>query len=339
MSFETVGPYVVSRGGCSTKITSMDTADLYRRFAEREAHGHSARYEELAVRVAADEKLIALIEQLPEPKRQPNLLLAAVRHLDGPLRDPEEFTAWVVASWDRVRTTMLGRRTQTNEAGRCATLLPLLAALPQPLALIEVGASAGLCLYPDRYRYRYDDGAAFGPADSPVTLTCRTSGPVPLPERLPEVVWRAGIDLNPLDVRDADDMRWLESLVWPEQTDRADRLRNAVRIARAEPPHLVRGDLNETVRELVSQAPQGATPVVFHSAVLFYLPPEAREAFTETMRGLPARWISNEATSVLPSVASRLPRPAPQDRAVFALALDEQPLAFTGPHGQSLEWF
>ncbi|MFI0928832.1 DUF2332 domain-containing protein [Streptomyces sp. NPDC021012] len=235
----------------------------------------------------------------------------------------------------------LGRRTQTNESGRCATLLPLLASLPQPLALIEVGASAGLCLYPDRYRYRYryDDGAAFGPADGPVTLTCRTSGPVPLPERLPEVVWRAGIDLNPLDVGDADDTRWLESLVWPEQTDRADRLRNAVRIARAEPPHLVRGDLDETVRELVSQAPPGATPVVFHSAVLFYLPTEARGAFTETMRTLPVHWISNEAPGVLRSVAARLPRPAPRDRTVFALALDEQPLAFTGPHGRSLDWF
>ncbi|MEU2236337.1 DUF2332 domain-containing protein [Streptomyces vietnamensis] len=318
---------------------TVDTADLYRNFATREARGHSARYEELAAAVAEDEKLLALIERLPEPKRQPNLLLAAVRFLDGPTEDPEEFRSWVIGSWDRVGATMLRRRTQTNEAGRCATLLPLLASLRGPLALIEVGASAGLCLYPDRYRYAYDDRSSFGPADSPVTLGCRTSGPVPLPERLPEVVWRAGIDLNPLDVRDADDMRWLESLVWPEQRDRADRLRNAVSVARAEPLHLVRGDLNETVRELVAQVPQGATPVVFHSAVLFYLPTEAREAFTETMRGLPAHWISNEAPAILPSVTARLPRPAPQDRAVFALALDEQPVAFTGPHGQSLDWF
>ncbi len=40
----------------------------------------------------------------------------------------------------------MSKRTQTNEPGRCAVLLPLLAALPQPLALLEVGASAGLCL-------------------------------------------------------------------------------------------------------------------------------------------------------------------------------------------------
>ena len=57
------------------------------------------------------------------------------------------------------------------------------------------------------------------------------------------------------------------------------------------------------------------------------------------MRSLPCHWISNEDPSVLPSVEERLPRPAPQDRDVFVLALDGQPVAFTGPHGQSLEWF
>lgn len=317
----------------------MDTAQRYRAFATREVHGHSAIYEELAGRAADDEELIALIDQLPEPKRQPNLLLASVRFLGGPVDGYRPFRSWVIAHWDQVSATMLRRRTQTNEPGRCAALLPLLASLPQPLALIEAGASAGLCLYPDRYQYRYDDRPPLGPSDSPVSLTCRTSGPMPFPERLPTVVWRAGVDLNPLDVRDADDMRWLECLVWPEQRDRLERLRNAARIAQAEPPHLVRGDLNQAVRDLVSQAPRGATPVVFHSAVLAYLPSEARSAFAETMRSIPGHWITNEGPRIVPAVEARLPRSAPPGRAVFALALDEQPVAFAGPHGQSLDWF
>ncbi|MFJ2810577.1 DUF2332 domain-containing protein [Kitasatospora sp. NPDC087271] len=341
----------------------MDSAigDLYRAFAEREARGNSASYQGLAERAAGDDELWALLDGLPAPKRQPNLLFGSVRHLGGPVTAGyPAFRTWVSAHWDEVAATMLRRRTQTNEAGRCATLLPLLAALPQPLALIEVGASAGLCLYPDRYRYRYtvevgeageasEAGEAGGPAiefgaqESPVTLECAVRGPVPLSaslrERLPEVVWRAGIDLNPLDVRDEEDMRWLESLVWPEQAHRLERLRGAVQVARAEPPHLVRGDLNATVRELVAQVPAGATPVVFHSAVLAYLPPEAREEFAVTMRGLPGHWISNEAVSVLPTVERRLPHPAPVGSGLFALALDERPVAFTGPHGQSLDWF
>ncbi|MFI6155176.1 DUF2332 domain-containing protein [Kitasatospora sp. NPDC051170] len=327
---------------------------LYRRFAVNEAHGNSAAYEDLAERLAGDGRLIELLEQLPEAKRQPNLLFGAVRFLGGPVTEGwPEFRAWVEAHWAGIAATMRERSTQTNEAGRCATLLPLLASLPQPLALIEVGASAGLCLYPDRYRYRYSvEGEALGEfgapvyagTPGPVTLRCAVSGPAPVDaesvKRMPEVVWRAGIDLNPLDVRSEDDMRWLEALVWPEQTHRLERLRGAVRIARAEPPHLVRGDLNAAVRELVAKAPEGATPVVFHSAVLAYLTPQAREDFAATMRELPGHWISNEALPVLPTVAERLPRhAAPARTGLFVLAVDERPVAFTGPHGQSLDWF
>lgn len=78
--------------------------------------------------------------------------------------------------------------------------------------------------------------------------------------------------------------------------------------------------------------------MVFHTAVLSYLPPEARAEFAATMRALPARWISNESPDVLPSVAARLTRPAPRDQLTFILALDEQPVAVTAPHGEWLHW-
>ncbi|WP_426403529.1 DUF2332 domain-containing protein [Streptomyces sp. R-07] len=316
----------------------VDTAERYRRFATMEARGHSPTYERLTAAIAGDPDLLALIDQLPTARRQPNLLLAAVRFLDGPVDDLAAFREWTLVHWARVRATMSERRTQTNEPGRCSVLLPVLARLPQPLALIEVGASAGLCLYPDRYRYRYDGGAEFGPSDSAVVLECGTTGAVPLPARLPEVGWRAGVDLNPLDVADPQDARWLECLVWPEQHQRLARLRDAMRIACAEPPTLVRGDLNKTIRDLVAAAPAGATPVVLHSAVLAYLPPEEREAFTATMRELGCPWISNEAPGILPAVDRRLPLGPRLDRLLFTLALNEYPLARTGPHGQYLEW-
>ncbi|MEV1176334.1 DUF2332 domain-containing protein [Nonomuraea sp. NPDC049784] len=317
----------------------MSTAEWYRSFGAMEARGQSPTYDMLAGRIADDAEMLALLEQLPEPKRQPNLLFGVVRFLGGPVEDYQAFRTWTSAEWVRVRQAMSERRTQTNEPGRCAVLLPVLAALPQPLALIEVGASAGLCLYPDRYRYRYDDGLVVGPAGSPVVLECHTSGPVPLPERVPRAVWRAGVDLNPLDVHSAEDMRWLECLVWPEQHERLPRLRGAVRVAREEPPQLVRGDLNQVIGDLVAQAPANATPVVLHTSVLAYLSMEEREAFAEKMRGLPCRWVSSEAVGVLPSVDRRLPRPAPQDRLVCVVAPDGRPLAFAGPHGQSLDWF
>ena len=128
-----------------------------------------------------------------------------------------------------IRATMLARRTQTNEAGRCATLLPVLARLPQPLALLEVGASAGLCLLADRYGYDYGvSRLAPASADAPV-FPCRADAATPLPAAHPRIAWRLGLDLHPADVADAADCAWLATLVWPEQSDRLARLRAALR--------------------------------------------------------------------------------------------------------------
>ena len=135
-----------------------------------------------------------------------------------------------------IRATILRRSTQTNEVGRLATLTPAFAALAdgRPLALLEVGASAGLCLYPDRYDYAWRTAGGLVRSASGVgpLLSCEVSGAAPLPEHAPAVAWRGGIDRNPLDVTDADAMRWLRTLVWPEHEDRRRRLEQAVAIAR-----------------------------------------------------------------------------------------------------------
>ena len=169
---------------------------------------------------------------------------------------------------------MLARRTQTNEPARCATLLPALALLPQPLALIEVGASAGLTLLADRYSYDYGSRQLAGTDPCAPVLSCRPLGPVPIPAQVPEVAWRAGLDLNPLDVTDDDDVRWLECLVWPGETGRRERLAAAIETARRDPPPVHRGDLLTDLVALARQAPPGATLVIYHSAVLAYVAPE-----------------------------------------------------------------
>ena len=120
----------------------------YLRFTEEEARGRSALYDELARGVASDPLVIAFLLTLPKEKRQPNLLFAATRLLSGTPIGWGEFRRAVRENEDAIRAIMLKRSTQTNEPARCATLLPVLARLPQPLALIEVGASAGLCLIP-----------------------------------------------------------------------------------------------------------------------------------------------------------------------------------------------
>src|SRR5260221_1951589 len=132
-----------------------ETARVYRRFADDEARDRSPLYEALARQVAADDEILRFLLTLPKAKRQPNLLLAAVRHLCGTPADGADFRRRLLAARTAVRGLMLERSTQTNEPARCAVLLPALVALPQPLALIEVGASAGLCLLPHLYGYDY----------------------------------------------------------------------------------------------------------------------------------------------------------------------------------------
>lgn len=332
--------------------TAPETAEDYRRFARVQARGSSPTYERLAEAVAASGPVLDLLGTLPAGKRQPNLLFGVGRLLGAPVTEPDAFTAWVAESWDQVRAQVLARSTQTNEAARCATLLPVLAGIPGPLALLEVGASAGLCLYADRYRYEYrhrDGGVTTVGDDHGVTLPCRLENDVPVPDRVPEVVWRAGLDLHPLDLTSFDeaagahgqggndDLAWLEALVWPEHEERRRRLRAGAALVRSDPPLLVAGDLAEDLPALAARAPAGATLVVFHSAVLAYADPEHRRRFAEVVRDLPGHWVANEAPTVLEGLVEPPAVPEPEPGR-FLVARDGAPVAWSDPHGQSLFW-
>lgn len=339
-----------------TELEAETLRDYYRKFARLEAATTSPIYAEWAEGVAADDELIARLLDLPRPKRQANLLFAAARRLGAGEGSYADLQSWLLDHWDDTRALMLERSTQTNEAGRCATLLPALARLDGPLALIEVGASAGLCLCPDRYSYHYTVTEADGrePArtirldppsgPSPVLIDCELTNASP-PEHLPDIAWRAGIDLNPIDVTDAQEREWLRSLIWPEHDVRRERLTAAAALVAEDPPRLVRGDLLDTVEELLAEVPPGTRPVVFHSAVLAYVDAEARSEFASLMRKRnDVVWISNEGAGVLPDIGAQITRGNAggrvEDRSTdgrFVLAVDGKAAALTGPHGQSYE--
>jgi hypothetical protein len=321
-------------------VGDSSTPEEYARFAE-EARDSSACYTEWALAISRDAEVLALIDTLPVLKRQPNLVLAAARWHGAEAGPYENLRGVLLERWDDVRETVMARATQTNEVGRCATLLPVLASFPGPLALLEVGASAGLCLYPDRYSYRFSGArsAEVDPVDGPssVVLACEVHGDPPLPEAVPEVAWRAGLDIHPLDVHDDDAMRWLELLVWPEQEDRRQRLAAAIRLARLDPPPLVQGDAVADLADLAGEAPRDATLVVFHSAVLAYLSADARASFVRTVSGLRGHWVSNEGESVVPGVALA-PSSPPPTTGSFVLGVDGRQAARTQGHGRALWW-
>lgn len=315
--------------------------ERYARFAAEEAPGRSALYEEWAAGVAGDPSAQRVISRIPETRRQPPLVFAVTRMLGAQEADYPQWRDFLLARADEVVEECAARRVQTNEPLRLAPLLPVLAEIEGPIALLEVGASAGLCLYPDRYSYRFVGGdgalrAALDPDDgpSPVVLESRVDGP--LPElRLPEVVWRAGIDLNPLDARADRDRRWLHGLVWPGEEGRADRIDAALDIAAADPPHLVAGDAVDLVEPLAAEAPEGATLVVTTPGVLVHIPRVARRELAARIRRLPARWVTIDPTGLLEEEAPAV------DAATwpgFAVALDGAVRASADPLGRWWEW-
>ena len=160
---------------------------------------------------------------------------------------------------------------------------------------------------------------------------------MPLPGRLPDVVARIGVDLDPLDVTDADDLAWLRALVWPgpAEADRLSRLDGAAAIAAADPPALLRGDLLDRLPDAVDLVPDGATPVVLHTAVLPYVGAERRAAFVEEVRRRPVRWIAQEGAGMVPGTGRSYPGGwGPY----FVLSLDGRVLARTAPHGGRVDW-
>lgn len=166
---------------------------------------------------------------------------------------------------------------------------------------------------------------------------CAPHGPVPLPANLPEVVWRPGIDLEPIDLDDESAVRWLEALVWPEEQDRLERPRGAIEVARRHRPRVIRGDLLELLGDIAAEAPADATLVVFHTAVLAYLSAEERERFRAQVGATRAEWISNEGSDVIPGLP--LPATAPIAPSHFVLGSNgRRVVAFCDGHGRWLQW-
>ena len=314
-------------------------AEVYRTFARHEARGRSPAYQALAEAVAGDAAVLRFLGTLPPEKRQPNLLFAAARYLLGAPADITRLRDLARRNAAGLSGLMLARRTQTNEPARCATLLPALAQLTPPLALIEVGASAGLTLLVDRYSYDYAGHRIAGQDPQAPTLRCALRGPVPLPAQPPVIAWRAGLDLSPLDVCRDDDVRWLSCLVWPGEGDREQRLAAAIATARRDPPAVHRGDLLTDLPALAARAPAGATLVVYHSAVLAYVAPGLRQRFADTVRGVADVWLSNEGPGVVPGLPPVPGLAGPDEGDPFVLARDGRtPLALADGHGTWLRW-
>lgn len=303
------------------KRTDSALAHRFEAFAELEcaASGSgmsvdSPTYAVLSRSIAKHADLLALARECHVGQPIPNLLFAAVKRIvqDAPgsalaahyeraaqgshpaTALPGAFAEFCAQHRAPILALVKSRNVQTNEVGRCSHLMPAFGivaqAARQPLALIDIGAGAGLNLLWDRFDYRYSDGSVFGSRQSPVRIVCENRGPMPdTPTRFPEVAYRVGIDLEPIDLGDHEQYRWLQALVWPDHADRAALLANARRVWLQDAPRVVAGDAVEKLLELIRAAPAGTALCVFHCHVLNQFPASARAAFSEALRSASQR--------------------------------------------------
>jgi hypothetical protein len=182
----------------------VTTADRFAAFARSAEAGGSPLYAEWADGFAADDDLLALVERARESQRQPVLVFAVCRILGAPLAPFVTLRAWLLAHADAVLAELDRRLTQTNDVRRTAPLAAALARIDGPVALLEVGAAAGLGLRLDRFRIEVHDGDGsriLGDPSGDVRLRLDVEGSLAFSDEaaLPAVVDRRGLDLSPLD--------------------------------------------------------------------------------------------------------------------------------------------
>ncbi|MEU8225449.1 DUF2332 domain-containing protein [Kribbella sp. NPDC048915] len=240
--------------------------------------------------------------------------------------------------------SLLTQPPQTNEVGRSAALygglLQLVAAVPLPVRVYEIGASGGLNLRADRYRY-VADGRSYGLADSPVVFDPAWSGQVPSVDL--RIAERVGCDIAPVDPLTPDGALTLTSYVWPDMPDRLARLRGALEVARQVPADVRREDAVSFLRGL--ELSPGHVTVVWHSIMWQYLRRVDRSAIEARLTELGAQATESSPLAHLSLEPHRvLTHEHGSDGYVYRVDLQVWPggtrrvLGAAAPHGQDLQW-
>jgi hypothetical protein len=289
-------------------LPSID--DHFREF-EESLQARKRLTEAAIVRRCAEDPIARSLVPDDAPWNAPHRLMAAVQLLilRGVVSDYRSDSD----PWEAFRTTLKTHREpvshfvlhqdiQTNEVQRCFALLPIFLSMARitrrPLELVELGASGGLNLCFDRYRYRYAE-AFWGDESSELELTGVESPGAGVPANLlrqhVEIRRRRGIDLNPVDVRSDEGVRLLECFLLGDR-QRVERLHRAAAVARRSAVELIRGDYLEVLPELLTNRDDEALTVVFQTCSTIYLPLDAphrlNTLISEAGREMPLAWIS-----------------------------------------------
>jgi hypothetical protein len=233
----------------------------------------------------------------------------------------------------------LTRGLQTNEVGRCAALLLGFLAVSRqaalPLRVLELGASAGLNLRWDRYRYEGGaEGQAWGDPASPLRFDGIYIEPLPHLDVAAVVAERAGCDRDPIDATTDDGALTLRSFVWPDQLDRLARLDAALALAACVPVSVEQADAGEWVEMQLSVRRPGVVTVVYHSIVWQYLSPEKRARVKHAIESAGALAADDAPVAWLRMEPGRDPTKSAEVRLTRWPDGRERVVARTGYHGR-----
>ncbi|MEB2299543.1 DUF2332 domain-containing protein [Lysinibacillus xylanilyticus] len=281
----------------------------FRTFAKNECENSSPLYEHLANKIADDEELLKVATFIPQGQPVPNLLLAGVQYLLSSSKDdlvhfypsltssPKAinevfpvFKTFVLSHSEELKTLFQEKLVQTNEIRRCSYLYPMMTEIyerhQKPLAFIEIGASAGLQLGMDQYNYCYNQQLHINNSNNAFVLSSENQGQ-PLPTSItnaPVVCKRVGIDLNPIDIHNEKELRWLQALIWPEHQERRLLLNQALPILKELDLQLIKGDAIKLIKDISSGINEDAMLVVYHTHVANQIPMELRLELMEQLK-------------------------------------------------------
>jgi hypothetical protein len=253
----------------------------------------------------------------------------------------DSFKNFCIKFASEIQPLLRTKLVQTNEVQRCALLLPAVNLISQmsdqkPIALIDVGSAGGLNLLMDKTYIQYSDGISVGPINSPLQLQCDSQG-LKIPEfQDVKIENRIGIDLNPVNLLDANERQWNLALIWPDQIERFDRMKSALKILEKTPITFKKGGGNQVLSDVVSRVPETQTVCIMHSFVLNQFSEEDRSKFDSLLKDLSKNrpiwrisleWIGSKEPELVVS------------RYVSGTKNHVQKLAECHGHGEWIRWF
>lgn len=289
-------------------------SNKFRNFANTECKGSSRLYEFLSLKIADDDEILELASYAREGQPSSNLLFGAVHYLllkgkDHQLREfypsinkiPREvgesflpFKDFCRQFSNEIIPLLQEKLVQTNEVRRCSYLFPtfqyIYNVVGKPLALIEIGTSAGLQLLWDQYSYSYGSSKVYGNKESTLHITAEVRGDKTpsLRDIIPPVATRIGIDLYPIDLRNEENTLWLNALIWPEHHERRGLFEKASDYVKIAELKLIKGNGIELLEKLSEEIPKEFAICVFHTHVANQIPPEVKARLLEKVQHIGA---------------------------------------------------